>query len=59
MCMINDTQKKLNTFQEKMKKGFQIALRDGLDILGAISSVLVRMGDEFVGQNRDGGTPLL
>jgi hypothetical protein len=39
-------------FREKMQKGFQIALKDGVDILGAISSVLVRMGQEFSSQAR-------
>ena len=39
-------------FQEKMRKGFEIALKDGVDILGAISSVLVRMGDGFVERTR-------
>jgi hypothetical protein len=40
-------------FREKMQKGFQIALKEGVDILGAISSVLVRMGQEFSSQARD------
>ena len=38
--------------QERMQKGFQIALRDGVDVLGAISSVLVRMGEGFAEQTR-------
>jgi hypothetical protein len=40
-------------FREKMQKGFQVALKEGVDILGAISSVLVRMGQEFSSQARD------
>jgi len=39
-------------FREKMQKGFEIALRDGVDILGAISSVLVRMGEGFAEKSR-------
>jgi len=34
-------------FQERIQKGFHMALRDGVDIIGAIASVLVRMGEEF------------
>ena len=39
-------------FRERMQRGFQMALRDGVDILGAISSVLVRMGEGFAEQTR-------
>lgn len=39
-------------FRERMQKGFEIALRDGVDILGAISSVLVKMGEGFAEQTR-------
>jgi hypothetical protein len=39
-------------FREKMQKGFEVALKEGVDILGAISSVLVRMGQEFSSQAR-------
>jgi hypothetical protein len=39
-------------FRERMQKGFQMALRDGVDILGALSSVLVRMGEGFAEQTR-------
>ncbi len=34
-------------FQEMTRKGFQMALKDGVDILGSIVSVLVRMGEQF------------
>lgn len=34
-------------FQERIQKGFQIALKDGVDVIGAIASVLVRMGEVF------------
>jgi hypothetical protein len=37
-------------FTQKLQKGFELALRDGVDILGAIASVLVRMGQEFASQ---------
>ena len=39
-------------FQERMQQGFQMALRDGVDIIGAISSVLVKMGEGFAEQTR-------
>ncbi len=41
---------------QKIQKGFQIALRDGVDVIGAISSVLVRVGEQFGQQAR--GTKL-
>jgi len=34
-------------FQERIREGFHMALRDGVDIIGAIASVLVRIGEEF------------
>jgi hypothetical protein len=39
-------------FPDKLQKGFEIALREGVDILGAISSVLVRMGQAFASSAR-------
>ncbi|GAH52083.1 unnamed protein product, partial [marine sediment metagenome] len=33
-------------FQERIKKAFEIALKDGVDIIGGLGSVLVRMGEE-------------
>ncbi|HEY87167.1 MAG TPA: GH3 auxin-responsive promoter family protein [Dehalococcoidia bacterium] len=39
-------------FRERMKKGFQIALQDGVDIIGTLASILVRMGEEFSQQTR-------
>ncbi len=39
-------------FREKMQKGFEIALKDGVDILGALSSVLAKMGEGFAEQSR-------
>jgi len=39
-------------FGERLRKGFEIALKDGVDIIGAISSVLVRMGEDFANQTR-------
>jgi len=38
--------------QERAKAGFQIALKDGVDAIGALGSVLVRMGEAFTGQTR-------
>lgn len=34
-------------FADRIKKGFNLALKDGVDIVGSLPSVLVRMGDEF------------
>jgi len=39
-------------FRERMKKGFKIALKDGVDIMGTFASILVRMGEEFSQQTR-------
>ena len=39
-------------FQERAQKGFQIALKDGVDILGALGSVLVKMGEGFAERTR-------
>jgi hypothetical protein len=37
-------------FVESIKTAFKMALRDGVDVIGAIASTLVRMGEEFSGQ---------
>jgi len=34
-------------FKEKVTEGFEISLRDGMDILVAMTSVLVKMGNDF------------
>jgi len=39
-------------FQQRVADGFQIALREGVDVIAAISSVLVKMGEQFEGQAR-------
>jgi hypothetical protein len=39
-------------FQEKIQKGFQIALEEGVDLTAAIASVLVRVGEQFSEQAR-------
>lgn len=39
-------------FQQQVAAGFQIALRDGVDIITAIASVLVKMGEQFEEQAR-------
>ena len=39
-------------FQERVQKGFLIALRDGVDVIGALTSVLAKMGEEFGRQSR-------
>ncbi len=40
------------TFQERVGAGFQMALRDGVDVIGAIASVLVKVGEQFEEQAR-------
>jgi hypothetical protein len=35
------------SFQERVAAGFQMALKDGVDVIGAIASVLVKMGEQF------------
>jgi len=39
-------------FQERVAAGFQMALRDGVDVIAAIASVLVKMGEQFEQQSR-------
>ena len=38
-------------FQERIKQGFKMALRYGLDYIGSLASVLVRMGEAFTEQS--------
>jgi len=40
------------SFLERVKIAFQMALKDGVDVIGAIASTMVRMGEEFSGQTR-------
>ena len=42
-------------FQERMRKGLEIALRDGVDIASALGSIMVRIGEGFSGQTRSMG----
>lgn len=39
-------------FPERIQLGFQMALRDGVDAIGALASILVRMGEQFSEQSR-------
>jgi hypothetical protein len=39
-------------FEQRVRKGFRLALKEGVDILGAMSSILVSMGKEFSEQTR-------
>jgi len=39
-------------FQKRAEKGFQVALQDGVDIIGSLISILVKMGEEFNEQTR-------
>ncbi len=38
------------TFQERIQQGFKTALRDGMDYIGSLASVLVRLGEAFTEQ---------
>lgn len=35
------------SFQERIQAGFRMGMRTGIDVVGSISSVLVKIGDEF------------
>jgi len=51
--MIPDPEKVKNMeFQERMQKGFQLALKEGVDIIGGLASILAKMGEEFGTQTR-------
>lgn len=39
-------------FEQRIKRGFEIGLKDGVDVIGGLGSVLVRMGEEFSKQTR-------
>ncbi|MBN2239604.1 MAG: GH3 auxin-responsive promoter family protein [Dehalococcoidales bacterium] len=39
-----------SSFQERVQEGFRMALREDVDIIGAIASVLVKVGEQFSGQ---------
>lgn len=39
-------------FREAIKRGFQVAIKEGVDIIGTVASILVRMGEEFSQQTR-------
>ncbi len=40
-------------FHDRIRKGFQMALKDGVDFIGAVTSILARMGEEFNDQMRN------
>lgn len=42
-------------FQDRMQKAIKIALKDGIDVIFALGSVLVRMGQKFSGQAQKKG----
>jgi hypothetical protein len=46
-----DTMKN-ETFQERVQEGFRLALKEGVDFIGAIASILVTVGEQFSGQAR-------
>ncbi|MEE9315585.1 MAG: GH3 auxin-responsive promoter family protein, partial [bacterium] len=39
-------------FQARMQKAFQMALKSGVDVIGALGSVLVKVGEGFEGKRR-------
>ncbi len=41
-----------DTFESRMKQGFNMALRYGVDVLGSLTSVLVKMGESFAEGSR-------
>ena len=41
-------------FKEKVAKGFEVSLQSGVDILIAMTSVLVKMGNDFSRQSKNG-----
>lgn len=43
------------SFRERIQVGFQMGLRTGIDIIGSISSVLVKMGEQFAEGAGGGG----
>jgi hypothetical protein len=47
-----DEQTRTTDLRERIQKGFQMGLREGVDIIGALASLLVRMGEEVGGQAR-------
>lgn len=48
------------SFQERIQASFRMGLRTGIDLIGSISSVLVRIGEEFAkGASGAGFTPTL
>jgi hypothetical protein len=49
---VDETEKM--SFQERIEVGFQTGLRTGIDIVGSISSVLVKVGEQFA-QGASGG----
>ena len=52
-----DLAKKM-TFEEKIQQGLELALSDGLDLLGALNSVLVKVGEQFSQEINNNGNTL-
>jgi hypothetical protein len=50
--MPNPNELESTEFREAIKSGFQIAIKEGVDIIGTVASILVRMGEEFGQQAR-------
>lgn len=48
-----DPEKMVNMpFAERIQEGFQLALKDGVDVIGAMGSILVRMGEAMSEKTR-------
>jgi len=39
-------------FEKRLEDGFKMALRTGVDVLGALTSILIRMGETFADKSR-------
>ncbi len=39
------------SFEKRIQDGFLMALRDGVDVLGSLTTVLIRMGERFTGES--------
>jgi len=39
-------------FLERIEKAFQMSIRDGVDVIAAVASVMVKMGEQFAEQGR-------
>ncbi|MFC1870509.1 GH3 auxin-responsive promoter family protein [Chloroflexota bacterium] len=40
------------SFEERIQAGFEIGLRTGIDVLGALTTILIKMGEQFTDNSR-------